>query len=158
VKHLPKHLQPRWRYLAVGVETQPDTRVGRDRFQQAVWAAARSLLGDTGSGALDLSVVRFHTGHGVAEAVVRTYRGELERARAALACVDRVDGDPVGVWVRGVSGTVRACEERYMGARREQENERTVVFESAERPAVVHGKRVDVRVDGEFVGATTLDT
>lgn len=158
MKHLPKHLQPRWRYLAVGVETRPDVRVGRDGFQQAVWAAARTLLGDPGSGALDLSVVRFRTRRGVAEAVVRTYRGEVERARAALACVDRVDGDPVGVSVRGVSGTVRACEERYMSARREQQTERTVVFESAERPATVRGERVDVRVDGEFVGATTLDT
>ena len=158
MKHLPKHLQPRWRYLAVEVETWPETRVGREGFQQAVWAAARSLLGDPGSGAVDLSLVRFRAEGGVAEAVVRTHRGEVERARAALACVDRVDGDPVGVDVRGVSGTVRACEERYMGARREQQTERTVVFESADRPATVRGERVDVRVDGEFVGATTLDT
>jgi len=158
VKHLPKHLQPRWRYLAVALETWPDAAVTRGGFQRALWYSAQNLLGDPGSAALDLSVVRFRADGGAGEALVRARRGEVERARAVLACVDSVDGDPVGLRVRGVSGTIRACEEKYMGARREEHEQRDVAFEDADRPAVVRGERADIRVERGFVGATALET
>ena len=157
MKHLPKHLQPRYRYLALGLETWPDADVGRRSFQRETWAAARGLLGDVGSAQLDLEVLRFEYVDGAGEAVVRTRRGEVDRARAVLACVQAVDGQPVGVHVRGVSGTVRACTERYLGRQPEGADQRHVVFENAERRAVVRGERVDVDVDGAYAGATTLD-
>jgi ribonuclease P/MRP protein subunit POP5 len=158
VKHLPKHIRPRWRYLAVGIETWPDTTVERETFQRALWYSAQNLLGDPGSAALDLSVLRFRGERGVWEALVRTRRGELDRARAVLCCVDSVGGDPVGLRVLGASGTVRACEEKYMGGRREDYEERDVAFEDADRSAVVRGERADVRVESGFVGATALET
>lgn len=158
VKHLPKHLQPRWRYVAVTVETWPDSTITREGFQRALWYSAQNLLGDPGSAALDLSVLRFRLDGGAGETLVRVRRGEVERARAVLACVDRVDGIPVGVCVGGVSGTVRACEEKYMGARREEHEQRDVAFEDADRPAVVRGERADIRVENGFVGATALET
>ena len=46
--------------------------------------------------------------------------GEDERARAAIASVGSIDGQPVGTRVRGASGTVRACEEKYIGGRPER--------------------------------------
>jgi ribonuclease P/MRP protein subunit POP5 len=111
MKHLPKHLRPRWRYLAVELETAPDTDVPRRAFQRAVWYAAGNLLGDAGSADADLRVVRYRfdeaTGRG--GAVVRARHGEVSPARATLACVDAVDGHPLGLWVRGVSGTIRGC-------------------------------------------------
>jgi ribonuclease P/MRP protein subunit POP5 len=158
VKHLPKHLQERWRYLAVELETWPDRALERESFQRALWYGAQNLHGDPGSAALDLTVIRFHGGEGGAEAVVRTRRGERERARAVLACIDTVDDAPVAVVVRGTSGTVRGCEEKYMGAQPQEIVERDVVFEDAKEPGFVRAERVDVRVDGEFVGATTLET
>ncbi|ERH08889.1 MAG: ribonuclease P protein subunit Rpp14 [halophilic archaeon J07HX64] len=142
----------------MAVETWPDTTVGRDGFQRALWYSAQNLLGDPGSAALDLSVLRFRAGAGWAQALVRTRRGERDRARAVLACVDSVDGDPVGLRVQGVSGTIQACEEKYMGDRRERIKERDVAFEDADRPAIVRGERADVQVDTGFVGATALET
>ena len=157
MRHLPKHLQPRWRYLAVGLEAWPDAAIDRRAFQGAVWASARSLLGDPGSADADLSVLRFEMAHGSGAAVVRARRGAVERARAALACVDQIDGQPVGLAVRGVSGTVRACEEKYLSEGPQAIAERTVAFGGAERPAVVRGSRLDVRRDDGFTGATNLD-
>lgn len=110
MKHLPKHLRPRWRYLAVELEAHPDAEVPRRAFQQAVWYAAGNLLGDARSADADLRVLRYRFGDGRGEAVVRVRHGEVSPARAAVACVDAVDGQPVGLWVRGVSGTVRGCE------------------------------------------------
>ena len=157
MKHLPKHLRPRYRYLAVGLETWPDADVDRRRFQRAVWRAARSLLGDVGSAELDLSVLEVEHADGAGEAIVRTRRDEVDRARAVLACVSTVGDAAVGCHVRGVSGTVRACKETYKGGRPEQASRRQVVFANAERRAVARGERVDVGVDGEFAGATDLD-
>jgi ribonuclease P/MRP protein subunit POP5 len=114
MKHLPKHLQPRWRYLAVGLEAWPDADLSRSDFQRAVWYAAGNLLGDPGSADADLRVLHFEFGDGAGEAVVRARRGEVGPARAALACVSEVDSHPVGVHVRGVSGTVRACTEKHL--------------------------------------------
>jgi len=112
MKHLPKHLRPRWRYLAVELETEAGVDLERPAFQRAGWYAAGNLLGDAGSADADLRVLRYRfddeTGRG--EAVVRARRGEVSPARGALACVHAVNDPPVGPWIRGTSGTVRGCE------------------------------------------------
>jgi ribonuclease P/MRP protein subunit POP5 len=157
MKHLPKHLRPRWRYLAVGIEAWPDADLDRRSFQRNVWFAGQNLLGDAGSADADLRLLSFEFEEGEGEALVRARRGHAERARAALACIDEVGGDPVGVFVRGISGTVRGCEEKYLGRRRELSGERSVVFADAKRAAVERDGLVDVRLDGAFAGATELD-
>jgi ribonuclease P/MRP protein subunit POP5 len=157
VKHLPKHLQPRWRYLAVGIETWPNASFSRAAFQRAVWYAAQDLYGDAGSAEADLTVLGFELDDGVGEAVVRAHRGTEGRARAAIACLDAVDGHPVGVCVRGISGTVRGCEERYLNGRTRKLEQRDVVFENEPLPAVVRETRVDIDIGDGFVGATRLD-
>jgi len=157
LKHLPKHLRPRWRYLGIGIEAWPDAAFDRRAFQRALWESARSLLGDPGSAAADLSVLGFEFDDGEGGAVVRARRGEVPAARAALACVDAVDGHPVGIRVRGASGTVRACEERYLGRWAGPCAERRVGFEDAHREAVVCGDAIDVILPAGFAGATDLD-
>lgn len=158
MKHLPKHLRPRWRYLAVGVETEADVRIdGRD-LQQAVWSAARSLLGDPGSADVDLRVMRTHLASGGGEVLIRVRRDEVERGRAALACVDTIDGDPIGLVVRGVSGTARAAEEKYMNGAASLQDEERVVLNSADHRAIPRGDgRYDLQMGGTIVGATELD-
>ena len=157
MKHLPKHLRPRWRYLAVAIESWPDAAVSRDEFQRHLWYAAQNLFGDATSADLDLTVIQFALGDGTGHAIVRTRRDEVDRARAAAACLDEIDGQDLGVRVRGVSGTVRACEEKYIRSDPETTDQRTVTFEGDERTAVVRDGRYDVRVDSAFAGATTLD-
>jgi ribonuclease P/MRP protein subunit POP5 len=154
---LPKHLRARWRYLAVGVETWPDASLSRRTLQRHVWYAAQNLLGDVGSAALDLTVVSADVSGGAGGMVVRTYRGEVDRARAVLATLGSVDGHEVGLRVRGVSGTIRGCEEKYMRGQPEKPDQRDVVFRDEERSASVRDGRVDVRTGGRFTGATTLD-
>ena len=157
MKHLPKHLQPRWRYLAVEIEATPDISFDRGDLQRELWYAAQNLLGDPGSAEVDLRVITFSPTAAGAEAIVRVRRGTTRRARAAIACVDELDGIAVGVRVRGKSGTVRACEESYLGGAPEEASQRNVVFEDESRPAFVRREAVDVRVDDSFVGATELD-
>lgn len=155
---LPKSLRPRWRYLAVEIESWPDADLRADAVQQRIWYAAQDFLGDPGSADVDLSCVRVSVTDGWGEGIVRTRRGEVERSRAVLACVDRIEDHPVRICVRGVSGTIRACEESYLSGATESAERRDVVFKSEHRPAVVRGDAVDVWQDDTFTGATILDT
>jgi ribonuclease P/MRP protein subunit POP5 len=157
VKHLPKHLRPRWRYLAVVLESRPDADIEEADLQRCLRYSAQNLLGDTGSAELDLTVIRFHHGDGSGGAIVRTRRETVDRARSVIACVDEIDGDAVGVRVAGVSGTIRACEEKYMGHGPENQAQRYVAFDGAQRSATVRDGRIDVQTDDAYVGATTLD-
>ena len=83
MKHLPKHLRQRWRYLGVAIEAWPDASVDRRAFQREAWYAAQNLLGDAGSADVDLTVLRFELSDCEGVAVVRTRRGAERRARAA---------------------------------------------------------------------------
>lgn len=154
---LPKHLRPRWRYLAVGLEAWPTASLDRRTVQSAFWEGIRHLLGDVGGARAAVRLLRFEYADGRGQAVVRVRRDQVEQARAGLACIDRIDDQPVGLHVRGVSGTVRACEEKYIRERRESSSERPVAFADATRMAVVRDDRLDVRTDDGFAGATELD-
>ena len=158
MKHLPKHLQPRWRYLAVAIETWPDAGVGRRAFQRELWYAGQNLLGDPGSADADLRLMRFELDGGSGGAIVRVRRGEVDAARAAIACVDEVDGNPVGLRISGVSGSVAACSESYLGDPAPSSTQREVAFEGADHPARRRGGAVDVDTPTGWVGATVQDT
>ncbi len=157
MKHLPKHLRPRWRYLAVELEAWPNADISQGDFQRSVWFAAQNLYGDTGSADADLRVLQFSFENGSGEALIRVRHGEVERGRAALACVDDVRDDRVRVAVRGVSGTIRATEEKYLGRPSESSAEASVAFAGDTRPAVRRGDLVDVDSEDGYVGATDLD-
>ncbi len=157
MRHLPKHLRPRWRYLAVRLESWPDLDLDRGAFQRELWYAAQNLLGDPGSADADLTVLGFEFADGAGEAVVRARRGHVADARAALACVGEVDGRSLGLKVTGVSGTVRACEERYLGRRAGRSEERSVVFANESRSAYGDDDVADVCGPDGFTGATELD-
>lgn len=122
-----------------------------------MWYAAQNLLGDPGSADADATVIRFAHDEATGHAVVRVRRGHVEPARAAIACIDAVDGTPVGLRVTGTSGTVRACEEKYIRGPGKSPAQRHVAFGNEDRRAVARGRRVDIRTDGAFVGATDLD-
>jgi len=158
MRHLPKHLRPRWRYLAVHVETWARTTLEEGDVQAALWESARALLGEPGSADVGLDIVRFAVGDGGGAFLVRVRRDEVDRGRAAIACVDRVGDDPVGLAVVGVSGTIRAAEEKYMNGPTGPGDEERVVFQSAAHRAVPRTDgRYDISDAGGFTGATKLD-
>ena len=157
MKHLPKHIRPRWRYLAVEIEAAPAAEIDRTAFQRALWYAAGNLLGDAGSADADLTVFGFTYADGIGEAIVRARRDETAAARAALACIDSVDSEPIGLVVRGISGTVRACEESYLRDRSPHLVEEPVAFADDQRPAIRRDDVAELSLPEGFVAATELD-
>jgi ribonuclease P/MRP protein subunit POP5 len=158
MKHLPKHIRPRYRYLGVELRGAPDAEVDRGAFQRHLWYAAQNLIGDVGSAEIGLEVFGYEFTDGEGYAVVRCRRGTTDRARAVLACLGSLEGTRVRAVVRGVSGTVRGCEEKYIRRPGGVFEKRTVAFAGADRRAVVREDGLDVRVGSSFVGATHLDT
>lgn len=159
MKHLPKHLRPRWRYLAVAIESWPHASIDRETFQRKLWYAAQNLYGDTQSAQTDLAVFSFEFSDGRGETIIRTRRGTESHARTAVACIDEIDNYAVGIRILGISGTVRACEERYFNARTEHKKESDVVFENESRPAVIRGVCVDIATGNiNATGNTDTDT
>ena len=157
MKHLPKHVRPRWRYLAIEIESHVEAKIARRSFQRALWFAAQNFIGDAGSAALDTRLFEFHFTDGDGEAVLRVRRDGVERLRAVLATIDEIDGYPIGIFVRGVSGTVRACEEKYIRRPKVRFKERIVTFAGADRHAAVRNDRIDIGGSDGPVGATALD-
>ncbi len=154
---LPKHLRPRWRYLAVELETRATTSLVRDTFQNAIWQASRSLLGDLGSARISLDVLRFSHRDGRGTAVIRVHRGTENEARAVLATLGTVGNEPIRATVRGVSGTIRACEENYLRIARESQSHEVIALDDVKSPAFIRSKTVDLLGDSTLLGATTLD-
>lgn len=154
---IPKHLRPRWRYVAIEVETWLEAEVNRSTLQGALWEAARSLLGDIASASLGLDVLRYAFTNGMGVAIVRVRRGTVDQARAVIATIDQVDDTPVRLGIRGVSGSIKACEENYLGIDRQAVTHEIVTLDGVDMAATVCGEAVDLEVDTTTVGATNLD-
>ena len=155
---LPKHLRPRWRYLGLEIETHPQHTLDRQAFQATLWERARSLRGDVGSARIGLDVVSFEHDDGFGTAIVRVHRDSVSDARGVIATIDSVDDVPVRATIRGVSGTIRACEENYLRIAREAPSHEVIALDTVEGPAIVRSPAVDVSTDSTILGATTLDT
>jgi ribonuclease P/MRP protein subunit POP5 len=141
----------------VELETWPDVTISMESLQRQIWFSAQNLLGDPGSADAVLEVVRGEIWAGGGEALVQVRRGEVDRARAAIACVDSIEDDPVRITVRGVSGTIRAGEEKYIRGPSDPPREEQVVFDEESRTGFRTDDLVDISVSDSFVGATHLD-
>jgi ribonuclease P/MRP protein subunit POP5 len=149
---LPKSLRPRNRYVFFEVETLPDATFGEHDLRRALWFEAQNLYGDVTSAETRAQLIEYDDAQGGGLAVVRCDHEHVDETRAALACIDTVDGDSVGVRAIGVSGTLAAGRERYVDA--VPETEETTVDDA---PAWERDGVVDVRVDDGFMCGTHHD-
>ncbi|MDY6780529.1 MAG: Rpp14/Pop5 family protein, partial [Halobacteria archaeon] len=112
---------------------------------------------DVGSSLNDVSLVEFEHEDGVGHGVLRCSHDRVDETRAALACVDEVGGESVGVRVVGVSGTLESGREKHV-----REPESAEVARVGGSKAYRRGDELDVEVDDHedtnFIGATTHDT
>lgn len=94
------------RYLAA--ELLSEGELERDGFVEEMNREARRLLGDAGAAAVNLWLYDFDGD----SCVVGCRDGEVERARAVLACLDEVGGVRTAVHVKVASGTLRGARSR----------------------------------------------
>jgi ribonuclease P/MRP protein subunit POP5 len=145
---LPKSLRPRSRYLFFEAEALPDASFGEHDLRRTLWFEAQNLYGDVTSAETRAELIEYE-GETCGVGVVSCDHESVEETRAALACIDEVDGDAVGIRVLGVSGTLAAGREKYGDA--VQETRETTVGDS---PAWERDETVDVRTDDGFMCGT----
>lgn len=94
------------RYLAVKVRTE--SPLTRNDLVNALTSEAIALLGDAGAAALDLWIYDVEENHFIAGC--RTE--QVNRTRAAIACLTEISGNRVAPRVTTVSGTIRSARAR----------------------------------------------
>lgn len=149
---LPKSLRPRNRYVFFEVETLPDASFGEHDLRRALWFEAQNLYGDMTSAETRAELVEYDGNTTLGLGVVRCAHDRVEETRAALACVDEVRDDPVGVRVVGVSGTLAAGRDKYGN---EAPETRATTVEGS--PAWERDGTVDLRTDDGFMCGTHHD-
>ena len=110
---LPKSLRQRHRYVFFEVETLSNASFGEHDLRRALWFEAQNLYGDVTSAETRAELVEYEDGRSLGVGVVRCAHDSVEETRAAIACLDEVHDDPVGVRVVGVSGTLEAGRKKY---------------------------------------------
>ena len=157
MKPLPKHLRPRYRYIVVSIESWPTAKLDKHTFQQAIWTSTSRLFGDTGAATADLFLIRFEFSNGSGWGIIRTHRDTLPIARSSIACVSKINEFPVGIIVRGVSGTIKSCEDKYLSKLPEPVIPGEHFFNTKISPSFTRGHCIDIQTDTDFIGATHLD-
>lgn len=154
MKGLPKSLRGRQRYVWFRVEADPWREVEDRDLQRVVWWEAQNLYGDLVSSEAELRLVEYEDGLGV----LRVKHDMVEEARAALACMHEIDDSPVGVYVVGVSGTLKSGRRKY------QDKEEAEELMVDDRKAWRRGDRLDLEPGkqnkysgGKPTGATVYD-
>jgi len=157
LKPLPKHLRPRYRYIVVSIESWPTAKFDKRTFQHALWASTSRLFGDTGANAADLFLIQFEFSNGSGWGIIRTRRDALSIARPSIACISKINEFPVGILIRGVSGTIKSCKEKYLSEPSEPLISGELLFDTKISPSFTRGHCIDIQTDTDFIGATHLD-
>ena len=98
----------RRRYLALRVVSEQ--HVNERAVIDAVWNAVLELFGEYGASQTNVSLIEYDPRRNFV--VVRCSHTALERVRASVASVIKIDGKPAVIHVMGVSGTLRTLHKK----------------------------------------------
>ena len=100
----------RRRYLALKVVSEQ--RVGERDVMDALWSALLKLFGEYGASQANINLIEYYPQRNYA--VVRCSHTALERVRASITSVTKINGEPASIHVMGVSGTVKALRKKVL--------------------------------------------
>lgn len=107
MKTLPT-LRDKKRYIAF--EVTSERAINRNELYKEISGSTGSLFGDAGCSEIDFKLLSFDGRCGI----MRCAHGRTQETRAALACVNKINGMRVSILVLGISGTVRGAMEKFI--------------------------------------------
>lgn len=110
-KPVPPTLRHGQRYLVF--EVVRDEAAPFDDVHGAIWHACLDLLGEAGTAALDLWIVKDLWNEKAQMGAVKVVPEKADTMRAVLACITRVGGKDAIVHVKGVAGTMKSARKRF---------------------------------------------
>ena len=103
MKVLPSSMRLKRRYLRFKVISP--VKLTRREMADAILSAGVSLFGDHGMSLINLHLVEFDESS--MTGIIRCNRDKVDEARAIIATVSSIKGEPAGIRVLRVSGTLK---------------------------------------------------
>ena len=98
------------RYLLVKLQTEGT--VTDNSLFQSVTESMANLFGETGLSETAPRLIGYNEKKSIG--ILRCSRDSLEKLRAAIAMISRIDEKPVGVYVKAVSGTSKRLRSQIL--------------------------------------------
>ena len=108
-------LREKKRYLAF--EVISSQKIPFQDLSNAMWHAILNYMGELGAAEAGAWIMKNTWSDEKQVGMIRCSHTSVEKIRAALALLNRIGDAPVIVRVIGVSGTIKAAEKKYFGAR-----------------------------------------
>ncbi len=108
-------LRDKKRYLAY--EIISSQKIPFQDLSNAMWHAILNYMGELGAAEAGAWIMKNEWNEEKQTGMIRCNHTAVEKIRAALALLNRVGDAPVIIRVIGVSGTIKAAEKKYFGAR-----------------------------------------
>ncbi len=143
--------------MVVSIESWPTANIDKRTFQHAIWTSTSRLFGDNGAATADLFLIRFEFSDGSGWGIIRTPRDALHMAKSSLACISQINEFPIGILIKGVSGTIKTCEEKYLSDLPTSIVSKELFFNNKLSSCFIRENSVDIKIDNDFIGATHLD-
>ena len=115
LKILPSALREKKRYIVFEVISKE--KVPFSDLVNSIWHSAISFLGELGASKTKLWVIKNLWNEQKQKGIIRCAHTEVERIRASLTLVDKVNDVPVIIKVIGISGTIKSAKKKFFGER-----------------------------------------
>jgi ribonuclease P/MRP protein subunit POP5 len=106
MKVLPPTLREKKRYIIFEVCCKE--KIESKELIKEILSSTRSLYGDLGMSKFNLWLISFDG----RSCIIRCARDKTEDVRAALAAIDRINDQSIGISVLGISGTINGAKKR----------------------------------------------
>lgn len=105
-------LREKRRYVVFEIVSERDFDLGE--VVEAVWEGLISYMGERGVGLANPWIMKdlFYPEKQVGG--IRIEKNSVQDVRTALALVDRIDGEKVCLYMRGVSGSIKKAREKFL--------------------------------------------
>ena len=108
-------LREKKRYLAY--EVIASQKIPFQDLTNAMWHAILNYVGEMGAAEAGAWIMKNEWNEEKSTGMIRCNHTAVEKIRAALALLNRVGDAPIIIRVIGVSGSIKAAEKKYFGAR-----------------------------------------
>ncbi len=112
LKTVPPTMRKKQRYLIFKIESEKKFGIGE--VVESIWEELLGFLGESGVSEADPWIMKdlFYRDKQVAG--IKTDKDHVEEIRTALALIDEIDGENVCIYVKGVSGTMKAAKKKFI--------------------------------------------
>lgn len=108
-------LRDKKRYLAYEIISAQ--KIPFQDLTNAMWHGILNYMGEAGAAEAGAWIMKNEWNEEKQTGMIRCSHTAVEKIRAGLALLDKIGNAPVIIRVIGVSGTIKAAEKKYFGAR-----------------------------------------